>query len=1023
MIERDGLGLRWWKLGMIHRFFKRTQQKASTVMSPFARDYSRYELKIPLTQEFRFAHEPIRAEESQRFVGRQTELEGLAERILFSEGGSFLVTGYRGVGKTSFVNQVVRKLREALPWAEPVLGKTEVLDVQLSVARPLQPAELMHHIIRRLYHQLVDKGIYQLLSNELKEDLTLAYYRTSVNMTRKMAEASERSFGFNEMSLGSDNWKATLKASWLSKRSRSEDYQFAFLGYDDKAAEHDIMQISRKLSAGYQRESSWKDRVQILLGQKARTSRKLKIVFIFDELDKLEEFAGPDGSSTRLPIDDMLSALKNLFTTSGISFVFVAGKDLQERWLEDIGRGDSVYESIFSFDKYLSCMWANVGEICDRFVDWSAIEDGLARQIFEDFKKYLNYKGRGIPRRIIRGFNEYVQWYGQTPFLLFSRQEIRSIRFYATLQDVLAQNNKQLFGSITEDALGTQQDKNRLGVYYLVDWILRQSSAQFTLQNAIYASKRLSAKIAPAEEIAPRIIVDIMDVLLDNDYIEEVHKELDHVQIGDIDGNTERRYKLTPRRLAEMGGRPDVFEEESYALAAEGGRVAKIGHYSVLEKIGSGGMGIVCRAWDEHKARLVALKILPSSLTSDPQAIERFRREARIMSSLHHPNIVQYNGMGSEKGQLYIVMDYIDGIDLRIVLQHRHRLDLHAAVEIGISVAEALRYIHSQGFARNDIKPGNVMINRTGQVYLLDFGITKPIIEDARVITNFNTPIGTPYYMAPEQCEGKPVDARADIYSFGAMFYEMLTGRRPFEAESAYATMQAHIHQEPVPPSRYVDISKEIDALILKCLEKTPSKRFQSMADLVGVLNQASCPQVPDYLSKIVKEVDRMVRETEEKKRRGTQTLKALGEFEEQLVKGGFVIAPQPPALYQTIGVPESDLIDGSHLIALNGPIEAGAILKLQDGKTSLGRAEDNSIVLAGLNVSRYHTLITSNEDGCLIEDMNSANGTILNGALIKEPRQLKDKDKIQITDIVFEFRQGRDQNSRARGARVEKLS
>ena len=148
-------------------------------------------------------------------MGRQAELNALTSRLLFSEGGSFLVTGYRGVGKTSFVNQVIRRLREALPEAEPFLGRTELLDVQLNLARPVKAAELMHHIIRRLYDRLRERGLYARLDADLQEALELAYRRTSVNMTRKMAEASEQSFGVNEASLGGGMAQAGLKLSML----------------------------------------------------------------------------------------------------------------------------------------------------------------------------------------------------------------------------------------------------------------------------------------------------------------------------------------------------------------------------------------------------------------------------------------------------------------------------------------------------------------------------------------------------------------------------------------------------------------------------------------------------------------------------------------------------------------------------------------------------------------------------------------------------------------------------------------
>src|SRR6185437_1466847 len=182
----------------------------------------------------------------------------LAERILFSEGGSFLVTGYRGVGKTSFVNQVIRKLDRALAWAAPVIGETQLIDISLNVARPVQPSEIMHHIIRRLHDRLIERDVYRLLDPEVRRALSIAYHRTSLNMARQVGESSERSYGLNEASIGGDLMKAAMKVSWNTKRTRSANYEMSFLGYDDKAAEHDVITISRRLAAGYLKPlSSW----------------------------------------------------------------------------------------------------------------------------------------------------------------------------------------------------------------------------------------------------------------------------------------------------------------------------------------------------------------------------------------------------------------------------------------------------------------------------------------------------------------------------------------------------------------------------------------------------------------------------------------------------------------------------------------------------------------------------------------------------------------------------------------------
>ncbi|MDQ3581270.1 MAG: ATP-binding protein [Pseudomonadota bacterium] len=434
----------------------------SKVRSPFASGHT-YEAAVPLTKKFRFVHEPVVGTTSTRFVGREIEMQSLAQRILFSKGGSFLVTGYRGVGKTSFVNQVVRTLELALPWAEGALGKTEIVDIYLNVARPVEPSEIMHHIIRRLRERLIEKDFYRLLDKKLREDLTLPYDRTSVNMARKLAESSERTFGFDEASIGSDWMKAAVKLGWSSKRSKTQNYEMSYLGCDDKAAEHDIIRISRQLAdGGYSQPTPGWRRHGLIFWPREPQMVRLKIVFVFDELDKLEEFNPKGGKGKKPVIDEILGALKNLFTTSGVTFVFVAGKDLQERWLDDVGKGDSVYESVFSYDKYLPCLWSDVDPICNALLADSVTLPSYDKQVYEEFKKYLVFKGRGIPRRIIRTFNDFVGWNGEQPVLAFTRQAVRQIRFFAGLQEVLTTNEKLLFGESHEEVPGAQSDKRRL---------------------------------------------------------------------------------------------------------------------------------------------------------------------------------------------------------------------------------------------------------------------------------------------------------------------------------------------------------------------------------------------------------------------------------------------------------------------------------------------------------------------------------------------------------------------------------
>jgi len=1045
-------------------FFSRNHKPVSDLASPFNRGRTKYEVLIPLAQDFRFVHEPVDVGTASRFIGRESEMESLAQRILFSKGGSFLVTGYRGVGKTSFVNQVVRTLERALPWAERSLGRIEVVDIYLNVARPVQPSEIMHYIIRRLRDVLLERGIYHLLDRQVQDDLTLAYHRTSVNMARKLAEASERSFGFNEASIGSDWMKAAVKVGWTSKKTRQQDYEVSYLGYDDKAAEHDIISISRRLAEfGYVLPPSRFDRLRSIFSNVEPKSVGLKIVFVFDELDKLEEFSAKLDDKSRKPvIDEILGSLKNLFTTSGVTFVFVAGKDLQERWLEDVGKGDSVYESVFSYDRYLPCLWGDVTAICETLVGDPNPLGAYEREIYEEFKKYLVFKGRGIPRRIIRTFNEYVVWRSEHPALAFTREDVRRIRFFAGLQNVVSTNEKLLFGESHEEVLGTQSDKRRLGVYYLLDWVLRQSTSEFTLKKLLSASKLLSAKIALAEEIASSVAENIISVLLGSNYIQEIHKTLDRVQIEGLDAQgaikavDEKRFRISPRRLGEMGGLAAEFEADM-VLAQAGDQTGgageraftRIGKYRVVRLIGQGGMGSVYEATDEYSGRRVAVKVLMDHVSAE--LMGRFEREAMIMEQLSHPNIVRLIEWGREIHELYIVMELLDGITLDDMIRRRGKLNLALALAIIRPVIEAAHYIHQKGFVRNDIKPSNIMLTDAGRVCLLDFGITRPTDSDPDLKSKFDTGtgivIGTPQFMAPEQLRNFAVDERSDIYSLGVMFYKMLTGVFPFEASTIFEVARAQMENAPVAPSAHVPtLPHAIDQVLLKCLEKDPEKRFSTMSDFGIALNHAAgeLPLV-DLKSEIhvvgveVKEVaemdqkqtmpqptyispSTMPRAPAPVDSVSTAAPSALPSREVMISMSAPAVRSEPTAAHAWENFKLWD--DRPRIIRMNGdrkrisfnvtlvsdPLGPGGYPL--GGKISIGRSSENSLVLRDEGISRFQAEIGVVGDLWFVEDLNSNLGTFVNGERIVSRRFLEDGDQLRFGGFVFVFRNGSNESN-----------
>jgi eukaryotic-like serine/threonine-protein kinase len=455
-----------------------------------------------------------------------------------------------------------------------------------------------------------------------------------------------------------------------------------------------------------------------------------------------------------------------------------------------------------------------------------------------------------------------------------------------------------------------------------------------------------------------------------------------------------------------------------------------LGQFRIVERIGTGGMAAVFKAYQPTLDRYVAIKVLPAYHAQDPVFVKRFEQEARSVAKLAHPNIVQIHDFGEQDNITYIVMEYVDGGTLKDRL--KRPITVPEAADCIIQAAEGLDCAHRNGIVHRDVKPANMLLRKDGHLLLSDFGIAK-ILEGTTNLTRVGTGIGTPQYMSPEQGTGQAVDRRSDIYSLGIVFFHCLTGRVPFTADSPLTITVKHL-QDPLPVERLTSegIPGPIIQVIVTMTAKQPHERYQSADMLIGALTNALAdsnlvlPRPWRNLHPAASAIEMRGApssgalpgssylgtnpNTSQPPNAGMQHVVTLTCF-----RCG---APNPSSrLYcTTCGDDLSNKRasadrflgpNGRPLLALltmqNGAM-AGRSYRFHQDVTTIGRTNGNDLVIAGRTVSRRHARLWFRDGRWFLEDLQSANGTLVNNVRIHQPVVLNDGDVINFGDEVVVF-------------------
>jgi hypothetical protein len=803
--------------------------------------------KIPLSKPY-FPRSALSSDKLEFWVGLQEQVDRVVRGLLASAETHYLITGYPGVGKSSFVARVVADWRRL----SAARGISRLLIFDLHLARPQSPEEIVKRLIGKVYFASIDGQFAP--AQKLSERLELNYIQAH---SKSLKETQEQTSSHESSKEGKIDFPAVATilgggiggSSKTSKEiSRSlevqKEYNLSMAATDFESVLH-LLSQTRNFQLGL-RERLWR---RIL--KSSADNNDSRTLFIFDQIDDL----------------DFVQELSGFLNLPKASFIVLGGPKLQEQVSSAKEQGIHVLDN---FDEvYLACQWNSAQEILSALVNTGTVN----RRNYTNYLDYLNFCAQGLPRRLFAAMDRHTARSGSDFYLDLPVSEQKRVGLCAQLHRILWKHRREVLGPYIDSVQHPYRDKALRGAYHLTDRIFRV--AKFSLEDADTVATQISAGIMhPSRQRVLRNLLNLFErygllvrdgstLSLSENVLNRVKHIPDWLRDGYVDArgllDEVQRLGVTPTMpgMFSEGSKPSLHEFDSNTSPGIGEETVLRrkatqkkethrtdleintvigGRYVIEKKLGQGGVGSVYLARD---SRLMNKRVVVKLLfrTDNDWVVRKFHQEREALARVDHPGIVGVLDVGeAPDGAPYIVMQYVDGITLRAALTPEG-MALERVTSIVEQVTAALGAAHDRGIIHRDLKPENIMLwanaGSQEQVKIIDFGIAK--IRDSLIapetITGSAT-AGTVLYMSPEQLRGASVAASSDIYTLGVITYEMVTGRRPFQPETAAHLLEmerAGVRLKPSDLRR--SLSAETDRVILKALSFEPTNRHKTAGE------------------------------------------------------------------------------------------------------------------------------------------------------------------------------------------------